>query len=601
MYRFILTAVLLTLTGVVTPHTASAESLAEKALNQLRASPPISPESFDFVVVADTRSLSVTEQSETWKQIIKDVNALRPAFLVDVGDLILGGAADLLPAQWDEYSRVAADLEVPLFPVTGNHDISDAATEQIWLERVGPTCYAFSYGNSRFIALNSEEVGAGQRLSDDQIAWLKDDLESTHARNIFLFLHKPYFVAGWNDPNWSPSWDNVAEIIKGHPVRIVFGGDNHLYRYMGRRDGVDYVISAGGGAEIRAPLDEGGFHHFCLVRVRGDDVTWSVIKPGSVLPPDVVTQARIDEMHNVRRNWVGTETIDVAQGQGFDRNVTAFVQNPYDKAFDSEMTWDVPAGWHVEPTKMTYHAKSNDITYLDFHIRADSPEAVRFPVPTLQTTFKASQHGGPIGVERRLDLVPEYTVPKATRPVTADGDLSEWANSVPIPLIYPWEFDIADTDDLSARCRLMWDQDNLYLAVETHDDEFYQPYAGDVVWSADGIQLFMTGKWEWGLTLTKSGPEVFLYKGVDREWETVNTTVNLGITRNGLDTVYEAVFPKSELTPVELKPGSSFTFSIVANDLDPSHPERPRHWAELTPGVGDAIPGSPMAKLELAE
>jgi len=128
-----------------------------------------------------------------------------------------------------------------------------------------------------------------------------------------------------------------------------------------------------------------------------------------------------------------------------------------------------------------------------------------------------------------------------------------------------------------------------------------RPYAGDVVWSADGIQLFMTGRWEWGLTLTASGPEVFLYKGVDREWETVSTTVKLGIKQDGTTTVYEAVFPKSELTPVELKPGSTLTFSIVANDLDPSHPERPRHWAELTPGVGDAVPGSPMAKLELVE
>jgi len=601
MYRNLVMGVLLSLAGVATPLETSAQTLAEQALNQLRASPPASSESFDFAVVADTRSLSVTEQSETWKQIIKDVNVLRPAFLVDVGDLILGGAADLVPAQWDEYLRVAADLEVPLFPVTGNHDISDAATEKIWLERVGPTCYAFSYGNSRFIALNSEEVGAGQRLSDDQIAWLKADLESANAKHIFLFLHKPYFVAGWNEPNWTSSWDNVAATIQGHPVRIVFGGDNHLYRYMGQRDGVDYVISAGGGAEIRHPVDEGGFHHFVLVRVRGGDVSWSVIKPGAVLPPDVVTQARVDEVRDVRRNWVGTETIEIAQDEGFDRNVTVFVQNPYDAAFDSDVTWEVPAGWHVEPEQMSYHAKAKDITYLDFRVRADGPEAVRFPVPTLKTAFKATQHGGPVDVERRLDLVPVYTVPKAAVSVTADGDLSEWSNSTPMPLRYPWEFDIANTEDLSAQCRLMWDAENLYLAVETHDDEFHQPYAGDVVWSADGIQLFLTGKWEWGLTLTESGPEVFLYKGVDREWETVNSAVKLGIKRDGPATVYEAVFPKSELTPVELTPGSTFTFSIVANDLDPSHPERPRHWAELTPGVGDAIPGSPMAKLELVE
>ncbi|MCC6699288.1 MAG: metallophosphoesterase [Candidatus Hydrogenedentes bacterium] len=580
---------------------AAGETLTERALDQLRATPPSVPDAFDFAVVADTRSLSVTEQSETWKQIIQDVNALRPAFILDVGDLILGGSADLLPAQWNEYERVVADLQVPLFPVTGNHDISDAATEKIWLDRVGPTCYAFSYGNSRFIALNSEEVGAGQRLSDDQIAWLKADLESANAKHIFLFLHKPYFVAGWNEPNWTSSWDNVAEAIKGYPVRIVFGGDDHLYRYMGQRDGVHYVISAGGGAEVRHPVDEGGFHHFVLVRVRGDEVTWSVIKPGSILQPDVVTQARVDEVRNVRRNWVGTETIEAPQNAAFDRKVTAFVQNPYEEPFDSVMAWDIPAGWHVEPPEAAYHAKAGDITYLDFRIWADGPEQVRFPVPTLRTTFKAAKHGGPIDVERRLDLVPAYSVRRANGAVAVDGDLVDWVGAEPIPLRYAWEFDITHTDDLSAQCRLLWDENDLYLAVEVTDDEFHQPYAGDVVWSADGIQLFMTGRWEWGLTLTTGGPEVFLYKGVDREWETVNKDVKLAVRRDGKRTTYEAAFPKTVIAPVAWERGSTFTFSIVANDLDPSHPERPRHWAELTPGVGDAVPGSPMAQLELTE
>ena len=580
---------------------AMGETIAERALNQLRASPPVSSDAFDFAVVADTRSLSVTEQSETWKQIIQDVNVLRPAFILDVGDLILGGAAELLPAQWDEYERVVANLQVPLFPVTGNHDISDATTEKIWLDRVGPTCYAFSYGNSRFIALNSEEVGAGQRLSDAQIAWLKADLQSANAKHIFLFLHKPYFVAGWREPNWTPSWDNVAEAIKGYPVRIVFGGDDHLYRYMGQRDGVHYVISAGGGAEVRHPVDEGGFHHFVLVRVRGEEVTWSVIKPGSILPPDVVTQARVDEVRNVRREWVGTETIEAPQNAPFDRKVTAFVQNPNDTPFDSTLTWEVPAGWHVDPPEMAYHSKAGDIAYMDFRIWADGPEAVRFPVPSLRTTFKAAKHGGPIDVTRRLDLVPSYAIRKTTAPVNVDGDLADWAGVEPIPLRYAWEFDITHADDLSAQCRLQWDDNNLYLAVETTDDEFHQPYAGDVVWSADGIQLFMTGRWEWGLTLTTSGPEVFLYKGVDREWETVNKDVTLAIRQDGPRTIYEAAFPKPVITPVAWEKGSTFTFSLVANDLDPSHPERPRHWAELTPGVGDAIPGSPVAKMELTE
>lgn len=576
--------------------SAHAATVAERAFEQLRQVSLVSKEVFDFVVVADTRSLDVDKQSETFKQIIPEFNALRPSFVIDVGDIILGGAAEHLPSQWDEFERVVAPLHVPLVPVPGNHDISDAATERIWLDRVGPLAFAFTYGNSRFIALNSEEIGAVDRISDEQVAWLRGVLERTTEKHIFVFLHKPYFAR-----DWDKNWGNVAEAIRGYPVRIVFGGDNHLYRYIGNREGVDYVISAGGGAELRVPEDEGGFHHYTLVSVRGDDVSWCLIKPGAILAKDVVTQARVDEMKSARRDWVKTESIEAPQEQPFDRSVAVSIFNPLNQPFDSELKWEVPAGWTVSPVSVAYTAAANAATRLDFKIKADNADAVRFPVPTANTVFKATQHGGPITVNRRLDLIPVYDVSRATTPVVVDGDLTEWSAAGAMRLNYAWGFDIAQTDDLQAFCRMMWDSENLYLSIETHDDEFYQPYAGDIVWSADGVQLFLADRWEWGLTLTKSGPEVFLYKGLDREGETVNTTVRLAITRDGDKTVYEAAFSKSEVTPVLFAPGNAFNFSIAANDLDPSHPERPRHWAELTPGVGDAVPSSPLAKMVLRE
>ena len=111
--------------------SASADpptTVADRAFEMLRQNPPVSPDVFDFAVVADTRSLKVDQQSETFKQLIHDFNVLKPAFVVDVGDIILGGSADLVPAQWDEFDRVTADLHVPLFPAVGNHDVFDEAT-----------------------------------------------------------------------------------------------------------------------------------------------------------------------------------------------------------------------------------------------------------------------------------------------------------------------------------------------------------------------------------------------------------------------------------------------------------------------------------------
>jgi hypothetical protein len=596
-------------------------TVADRAFEMLRQNPPVSPDVFDFAVVADTRSLKVDQQSETFKQLVHDFNALKPAFVVDVGDIILGGPADLVPAQWDEFDRVIAGLHVPLFPAVGNHDVFDEATEKIWTERAGPLSYAFSYGNSRFVILNSEENNTIDHISDEQLAWLKSDLESNHPKHIFVFLHQPYFSRDW-DKQWAP----VHEVLKQHPVRIVFGGDNHLYRYIGERDGIHYVISAGGGAELRVPEDEGGFHHFVLVSVRGDTFDWSVVKPGSFMPKDIVTQARIDEIKYARNAWMKTEAVEVPVGQPFKRAVSVAIDSPG----EGEVVWKVPPSWHVTPESMKYSVKppappppgldefavsgtGRPSATLEFDISTDDAAATKYPVPEFTTTYTNTKHGAPVEVKGRLNLIPAYTIHRATGAIAIDGDLSEWANATSMPLPYGWDFDINDTADHQTTVHLMYDSENLYLAAAVKDDEFYQPYAGDIVWSADNLQMFFRMEdrssapfvfnysWEWGLSLTNAGPEVFMYHGVNRESIVVNKTVKLAVKRNGEMTYYEAAFPKTEVAPLALMPGATFMFSIASNDLDPSHADRPRHWSELTPGVGDAVPGSPLAKIALAE
>ena len=169
-----------------------------------------------------------------------------------------------------------------------------------------------------------------------------------------------------------------------------------------------------------------------------------------------------------------------------------------------------------------------------------------------------------------------------------------------MPLTYEHAFDKSDTEDLESQLRFQWDPDFFYLAVETWDDEFHQPYAGDIVWLADNVELFLDD-WSWGLSLTKGGPEVFLYWGVNRSRETVNTEVDLAVKREGRLTVYEAAFPKEVVAPMELAPGSSCRFSLIMNDLDGSVPGRGRHWLELTPGAGSGSGEFPRAKVILGE
>ncbi|MBI3117915.1 MAG: metallophosphoesterase [Candidatus Hydrogenedentes bacterium] len=568
-----------------------AQTLAERAFEKLRQQPPPHSDSFEFVLIGDTRSAEPVVLPEVFRQSIREWNILRPAFVIDAGDLVLGGSAEGLDPQWQEFENTVAECGPPFIPVVGNHDVSDPATEKIYVDRVGPLTFAFSYGNSRFIALNSEEQGAVDSLSDHQVAWLKEELEWTTATNVFLFMHKPYF-----DGDWDRQWANVAEVIKGHPVKVVFGSHWHLYRYAGEREGVQYVVSGGGGADMHTPEEEGGFFHYLYVRVRGDQVDWSVVRPGSILPEDAVTRERINEIHALR-DGTYTDPVEVTLGDSVERTVQLRLKNPYPVPLASTVTWQVPEGWSVSPVKSAYSAEPGAEVALPLTISASAAQ-VRFPAPEFSTTIPIARHGGPVTITKRLDLIPVVSAGHAPSPVVVDGDLGEWQSARAIPLRYGWDFDIADTADLKSQVRLMWDEQYLYLAVETEDDEFYQPYGGDIVWSADNVQLFLD-RWEWGLSLTPKGAEVFLYKAPEREAEVINQAVQLAVKRDGRRSVYEAAFPASEVAPLQLREGEYFRLSLAMNDLDPSVPERPRHWAELTPGAGSGDANYPRFKVIL--
>jgi hypothetical protein len=562
-------------------------TLAEAAFDKLRARPAMCPDHFEFIVAGDTRSSEPVTLPDEFYQMIREWNLLDPAFVVLTGDLILGGSAEGLGPQWDEFEKAVAECEAPVFPVAGNHDVSDAAAEAIYEERIGPLTYAFSYGDARFIILNTEEPGQVKGLSESQLDWLEKDLAATRLDNIFLFMHKPYFAGEWGE-----SWRPAADLIKDRPVKAVFGSHDHVYCYEGEREGVHYIVSGGGGAERRVPESEGGFVHYLYVRVRGDEVDWTVIKPGAILPHDVVNREEVDRIRMLE-DAISTTPVQAPAGEGFEGMVTVTIENPLESVISSRLLWHTPPGWEVTPSDMTYRVQPGAVTQLPFSVRAASSGAVAFPAPEYSTAITFPDAERAVTVREMLNLVPISTAVWAAQPVEVDGDLSEWQEAEKLPLRYSYGYDIRDEHDLSAEARFMWDAGHLYCAVEVRDDEFHQPWAGDIVWSADNIQLFIDA-WEWGLTLTERGEEVFLYKGPGREGETVNTAVQLAVRQVGPRTVYEAAFPAEEVQPLRLHTGNSFRVSVVVNDLDPAVPGRERHWAELTPGWGDKGTGPTM-------
>ncbi len=573
-------------------HGGLQANLVEEGLNHLDSAPSPCAESADFVVCADPQPGAFLGTPQVFLDMIAEWNVLRPDLVMCAGDMIMGGPAGEVGVMWDEFLGNIGKLEVPFFPVPGNHDVNDEAEViRIYEERVGPLYYTVSRGNALFVVLNTEEPGDPDGFSQEQRDWLRRTLEASSAEHIFIFLHVPFFAA-----NWERDWQPTADIIKGHPVRAVFAGHEHYYRDYGVKDGVRYVIAGSAGGGFREPEEEGGFFCYLWVKVRSGHVSWSVVRPGSVMPADVVTEEGVVRLRALRE-MLSLETVAHPWDAVFDREVVGTLRNPFNHPVETVLRWTSPPGWRIDVKDLPVSIAPGESVALKTLMSHDGP--LFFPAPALEGVVEDAETDTSVTLKSDLDLAPAVTVSKAGGKVVLDGDLSEWANAPELPMLYGVGYDPLDTEDLKASVRVMWDELFLYVAVESEDNEFHQPYYGDVIWMADSVELWIEQS-NWSFSLTPKGPQVFAHDMPDKHMDSITTAVFLGVSRKGRQVVYEAAYPAAELPQVALAPGTAFGFSILVNDLDTSGPVTKRHWAELTPGAGAHFV-CPKFRMTLAE
>jgi len=168
---------------------------------------------FTFAQISDTHVGFGGEANRdamgTLKDSIEAINALqaRPAFVLHTGDLSHGqkpGAFDTLAE-----SLKAVKTE-RMFFIPGEHDVAiDGGKE--YLSRYGAGTYesrgyqSFDYRGVHFVGLVnvlSYKPGVGGALGDEQLAWLRKDLEAQSTSTpIVVFSHVPLWAVypawGW--------------------------------------------------------------------------------------------------------------------------------------------------------------------------------------------------------------------------------------------------------------------------------------------------------------------------------------------------------------------------------------------------------------------
>lgn len=303
---------------------------------------------FVFIAAGDNRPADATKkQPPTVTQIFQDgAKQYKPVFFIWSGDTIVGHRKfghkidrAQLEAQYKEFFSIAALAKVPVFNSPGNHEMDsvqkisnetietpDAGMQKLYLKSMNypanaPPYGAFNYGNSRFIAVDTEEIPAliglrsegktvvtkGKKIKLDpgfvtpqQIELLTQDLEANKDKaHIFVFMHHPIIPAKKPSALNKENADTLLALFWQYPnVSYVIAAHEHIYYNAGGNalvpaarqgpssSGPTYIVSGGAGA----PLDScptigasncGSFHHYLVFEVDGATVKLQVVKVSS--------------------------------------------------------------------------------------------------------------------------------------------------------------------------------------------------------------------------------------------------------------------------------------------------------------------------------
>lgn len=261
-------------------------------------------EGYTFAVLGHVRGGKDGQLYVRLAELLDEVRALQPDFVVLTGDMVWGDVLSPTPdtalvrREWEELDSALATLGVPVHRVPGNHDIISAGTRDLYIDRYGRLPQTFRHGPDLFVLLSSAWIPEADepppewqtrppKLDSAQVDFVRQALsDSALHRHAFVFIHHLL----WWKPK-APWWDDVHPVLADGRVRAVFSGDYGPMKFSTTmRDSVRYYQTSVEGdpslGVLRAlessRLLTQQFDNFLLVSVRGSDVNVEVHTFGEV-------------------------------------------------------------------------------------------------------------------------------------------------------------------------------------------------------------------------------------------------------------------------------------------------------------------------------
>lgn len=254
-----------------------AESIREVSRSIERVASIQAP--FQFAVIGDSR-----DGQKVYAQFLEMILNRRPNFILHLGDMITRPSEK----EWKEFFELSKPIDLPFFPVVGNHDVGDTLRgEEMYRKQFnlpeGKIYYSFRVGDALFVILDSEKGKA--KILDEQWVWLEETLSSSRENFKLVFLHRPLFLPmdslklGKGMDKDPFARDRLHRLFLKTGVKAVFAGDDHRYDRR-EKNQILYIITGGGGAPIYALKDRGGYFHYVWISVRGERMEGEVIDLG---------------------------------------------------------------------------------------------------------------------------------------------------------------------------------------------------------------------------------------------------------------------------------------------------------------------------------
>jgi len=448
---------------------------------------------FKFVVWGDSQF----HNEQTFERVVRETELLKPALVLHVGDMIHGYTYDpeVARREWDYFREQIRPLTAPFYPTPGNHDVTTPEIEPVYGEIWGKDryYYSFNHQDAHFIVLDVFYKGNFNTIVEEQMAWLKKDLEQNkNASHIFLSLHAPLHLDDKYD------WKVVHNILRRYPVRAVFTGHSHIYDYR-QKDGIDYFcLNSSGEMRIYSHL-LGHSHHFLAVSVMGEKVHYAVIADEGIFPADAVPPGTYKR---ASRYLMDEQTIlipDPAKGP-VETEVKIPLKNRTDETRSYTLSWQTrDYRWRFDPWGINCTLEPGEEKNFAFLAIGPRGKFFRDQLPRLEVSSPYSNKDGwetTLSYDYRLFSPPETRAKPLREDLKIDGRMDELVWNT-VPAVTDFYVDTKGTTTTEKTIvKVLYDKDNLYLGIwgEEPNPAGLSAYAyGDVplVFGDDDFEFFL--------------------------------------------------------------------------------------------------------------